>query len=214
MASQTRGSGCFPSFYSQAEQELLQVLLQNEEEPVYYWNLTEQEADSYFAQLEKTFQLDDWIEEVEQKAQTFYNQLDVFWAIDVPQRGAEDIFAILRQKFATRVPNAWLEAISHKAFQLKFGKDHADNKMNLADQLVRCVQELLPNWPEGDLYLFSRPLAFAMRGTEAAAVESMISTIRELPFSDLSDMEQARLGLAIARYALAELEQKQLNRKL
>ncbi|MBE9225750.1 hypothetical protein IQ264_09980 [Phormidium sp. LEGE 05292] len=206
MASQTRGSGCFPSFYSQAKQELLQVLLQNEEESVYYWNPTEQDADCYFAQLEKTFQLDDWIEEVEEKAQSFYNQLDAIWAIDVPQLGAEDIFAILQQKFAFRVPSAWLKTISHKACQLKFGKERADNQMNLADQLVCCVQELLPNWPEGDLYLFSRPLAFAMRGTETAVIDSMIATIRELPFSDLSDVEQARLGLAIARYALAELD--------
>ena len=209
MTSQIRGSGCFPSFHSQAEQDLLQVLLQKEEESVYYWNPSEQDSDTYFAQLEKAFQLDDWQEEVvERKAQSFFNQLDGIWAIDVPQVAAGDIFAILRQKFASRVPSAWLEAISHQAYQLKFGKDQCQNQINLADQLVRCVQELLPNWPEGDLYLFSRPLAFAMRGTEAEAVESMISTIRELPFSDLSDMEQARLGLAIARYALAELDQQ------
>ncbi|MGA9378551.1 MAG: hypothetical protein WBV73_07250, partial [Phormidium sp.] len=105
-------------------------------------------------------------------------------------------------------PSAWLEAISHQAYQLKFGQNRVHNQMNLSDQLVRCVQELLPSWPEGDLYLFSRPLAFAMRGRETAAVDSMISTIRELPFSDLSDMEKARLGLAIARYALAELDQQ------
>ncbi|MGA9378467.1 MAG: hypothetical protein WBV73_06820, partial [Phormidium sp.] len=105
MTSQIRGSGCFPSFHSQAEQDLLQVLLQDEEASVYYWNPTEQDSDAYFAQLEKAFQLDDWIEEeVEQKAQTFFNQLDTILAIDVPQVAVEDIFAILRQKFATRVP--------------------------------------------------------------------------------------------------------------
>lgn len=208
MASQIRGSGCFPSFHSQAEQDLLQVLLQEDEKDVYYWNPTERDSDSYFAQLEKSFQLDDWIEEeVEQKAHSFFNQLDGIWSVDVPV-AKEDIFAILRQKFAHRVPSAWLEAISHQAYQLKFGQDLAYSQMNLADRLVRCVQELLPNWPEGDLYLFSRPLAFAMRGTETAAVDSMIATIRELPFSDLSEMEQARLGLAIARYALAELDRQ------
>ncbi|XWK85707.1 MAG: hypothetical protein U7127_15930 [Phormidium sp.] len=208
MTSQIRGSGCFPSFHSQAEQELLQVLLQNEEESVYYWNLTERDSDAYFAQLEKTFQLDDWVEEVEEKAQTFFNQLDGIWAINVPRIAAEDIFSILRQKFATRVPSAWLEAISHKAYGLKFAEDRVYNQMNLADRLVSCVQELLPNWHEGDLYLFSRPLAFAMRGTETAAIDSMLATVRELPFYDLSDMEQARLGLAIARYALAELDRE------
>lgn len=208
MTSKTGGSGCFPSFHSQVEQELLQVLLQDAEESVYYWNPTERDSDSYFAQLEKAFQLDDWIEEeVQQKAQTFFNQLDAIWAIDVP-KVAEDIFVLLRQKFAARVPIAWLEAISQKAHQLKYGQDNVNNQMNLADQLVSCVQELLPNWPEGDLYLFSRPLAFAMRGTEADAVDSMIGTVRELPFSELSEMEQARLGLAIARYALADLEQQ------
>ncbi|MFB2937166.1 hypothetical protein ACE1B6_18120 [Aerosakkonemataceae cyanobacterium BLCC-F154] len=209
MTSHIRGSGCFPSFHSQAEQELLQVLLQDEAESVYYWNPTEPEADSYFAQLEKAFQLDDWNEEeVEQKTQSFFNQLDAIWSIDVPQIAVEDIFAVLRQKFAARVPSTWLEAISHQAYQLKLGQNQTNISGNLADQLVRCVQELLPNWPEGDLYLFSRPLAFAMRGTETAAVDSMIATVRDLPFSELSEMEKARLGLAIARYALAELEQQ------
>lgn len=209
MTSQIRGSGCFPSFHSQAEQELLQVLLEDEKRPVYCWNPTEKDSDLYFEQLEKAFQLDDWIEEVvEQKAQSFFNQLDVLWAVDVPQVATENIFAILRQKFANRVPSSWLEAISHQAYQLKFAQDRTCHEMNLADQLVRCVQELLPNWPEGDLYLFSRPLAFAMRGTETVAVDSMIATIRELPFADLSEMEQARLGLAIARYALAELDRQ------
>jgi hypothetical protein len=209
MNSKTRSSGCFPSFHSQAEQDLLQVLLEHEEESVYYWNPAELYSDNYFTQLENTFKLDDWIEEeMQQKAESFFSQLDALWDIEVPRVAVEDILALLRQKFATRVPSAWLTAISHQAFQLKYGRDNVNHQMNLADQLVRCVQELLPNWPEADLYLFSRPLAFAMRGTETAAVDSMIATVRDLPFSDLSEMEQARLSLAIARYALAELDQQ------
>ena len=47
-----------------------------------------------------------------------------------------------------------------------------------------------------------------MRGTETAVIDSMIATIRELPFSDLSDMEQARLGLAIARRLLEQMQGK------
>ena len=52
MTSQIRGSGCFPSFHSQAEQELLQVLLEDEKKPVYCWNPTEKDSDLYFEQLE------------------------------------------------------------------------------------------------------------------------------------------------------------------
>ncbi|MFB2835915.1 hypothetical protein [Floridanema evergladense] len=208
MTSQISGSGCFPSFHSQAEQELLDVLLQTEEESVYYWNPTDADSDAHFAQLEKTFQFDDWVEEVEQKARNLFNQLDAIWSIHVPHVAAPDLLAILRQKFATLVPSDWLELIAQKAYQLRFREDRVDRQMSLADQLVRCVQELLPNWHEGDLYLFSRPLAFAMRGSETAAIDSMLATVRGLPFAELSDIEKARLGLAIARYALAELEQQ------
>jgi hypothetical protein len=46
-----------------------------------------------------------------------------------------------------------------------------------------------------------------MRGGETERLESTLNTATAVQWQDLSDLEQARMGLAIARYALAELEQ-------
>jgi len=209
MCSKTRGLGCSQSCQTQAEKDLLQILLQEEGEPVYYWNPIEPESESYFAQLEQEFTLDDWLEEdIERRSQSFFNQLDEIWAVSVPVVAENNLLVALQEKFAVRVPLSWLETISRNALQLKRGQDYTTQGMSLADRLVQCVRELVSGWPEGDLYLFSRPLAFAMRGTESQVIESVLGTVRPLPFAELSELEQARLSLAIACYALTELDRQ------
>jgi hypothetical protein len=44
-----------------------------------------------------------------------------------------------------------------------------------------------------------------MRGSDSP-IESTLERVRSVEWDALSDVEQARLSLAIARYALAELE--------
>jgi hypothetical protein len=72
---------------------------------------------------------------------------------------------------------------------------------------VQCVQDALPNLAEDDLYVLARPLAYAMRGNDAP-IESTLERVRSIEWDALSDVEQARLSLAIARFALAELEER------
>jgi hypothetical protein len=63
--------------------------------------------------------------------------------------------------------------------------------------MVQCVQELLPEWGEDVLQVWARPLASAMRGSEAEIA-------RPVEWDELSESERARLSLAVARYALRQ----------
>jgi hypothetical protein len=76
----------------------------------------------------------------------------------------------------------------------------------MAEQLMQCVQELLPNWAEDDLLVLARPFAYSMRSTDAAVIESMLSNLGCQDWTALAEIEQARASLAIAQYALTQLQ--------
>jgi hypothetical protein len=75
---------------------------------------------------------------------------------------------------------------------------------SLADQMVECVLDILPQWAEEDLQVLARPLAYAMRDIDSEGVELVTETKR--PWAQLSEIEQARVSLAVARYAISQLE--------
>jgi hypothetical protein len=79
-----------------------------------------------------------------------------------------------------------------------------NENLSLADQLVACVQDLLPEWGGEDLHVLARPLAYAMRDSETEMLEAALRKVRCVAWTELSGVEQARLSLAIARYALAQ----------
>ncbi|MFB2917786.1 MULTISPECIES: hypothetical protein [Aerosakkonema] len=205
MASETRYSEYSPDFTAQAEHDLVQALLQDE--TTYCWNTAHPESEAYFAELQKAFVLDDWREvDIEARSQTLFAQLDQLWVEKVPEANVEaltldlTILAALCERFASRVPQVTLETIAKRA------KDLMSTNLCLAERLVKCVQQLALGWEEEDLLVMARPLAYAMRGAETEAIESVLGTVRGVPFAELSKMEQARLSLAVARYAFAELE--------
>lgn len=172
--------------------ELLEALLQEENGSCYPWNPSEVEAEAYFAELDSEFELDDWSdEEVRSRSERFFQQLDACFP-SLPESLAE--------RFAARVPTAWLEAIAQKAQAL------VSVNLSVADQLVQCVRELLPNWTEDDLLVLARPVAYAMR-EEAEAVDFPITIVRSAEWQELSEIEQARLSMAIARYAISQIEE-------
>ncbi len=74
----------------------------------------------------------------------------------------------------------------------------------LADQMVECVLDILPQWAEEDLQVLARPLAYAMRDANPSGVELVMATRR--PWAGLlSEIERARVSLAVARYAISQL---------
>ncbi len=183
-------SECSEDSRKQAQAELLEALLQPEE-TVYPWNPSDPEAEAYFADLELEFDLNDWTdEEINQRSQKLFAQVDECWS-EVATADAQ-LKESLFEQFAVRVPQAWLEAIADKAQQV------VSTNLSLADQLVECVRPLMQNWASDDLVIFARPIAYAMRGTE-------LETIKTRGWSELSEMEKARLSMEIAHYALRKL---------
>lgn len=190
----------FP-FQAQAELELLQLMLQ--EEPIAYpckpeesfsypWNLAESETEAYFDALEQEVIKAGWsTAELVEQGQILASYLDQVWS-DAPT-------VTLLQQFAAQVPQQLLDTIIRRARQV------VTANLSLADQMVQCVQECLPNWAEEDLQVLARPFAYAMRGAETEMLEAALRSVRCAAWTELSGVEQARLSLAIARYAIAQM---------
>jgi hypothetical protein len=69
--------------------------------------------------------------------------------------------------------------------------------------MVECVLDILPQWAEEDLQVLARPLAYAMREVDSEGTQLAMATKR--PWAQLSEIEQARVSLAVARYAISQL---------
>lgn len=195
MARKSIDSGCYENSMSQVQAELLEALLQPEEAP-YPWNPADPNVEAYWTELEQGFELEGWLdEEISRGSQALYAKFDQCWAnanvAVVPKAAAKAVTSSLSERFAARVPQAWLDAIAHKAQQV------VSSPLSIADQMVQCVQELLPEWGEDVLQVWARPLASAMRGSEAEIA-------RPVEWDELSESERARLSLAVARYALRQ----------
>nr|WP_290222786.1 hypothetical protein [Trichocoleus desertorum] len=172
--------------------ELLDAVLSTD--TPYPWDITDPASATYIEKLEQEFSLDSWLdEEIAQRSHDFFARLDGIWAQTA-----------LSQRFAAWAPQSVLNAIVQQAQKV------VASNLSLADQLIQCVQDSLPDWNVDDLQVLARPLAYAMRGVETETtqvVESTLQSVRPLSWEELSELEQARLSLAIARCALAQLHQ-------
>ena len=158
----------------------------------YPWNPSDPSAESFLLELEQEFSLNTWEDhDIAQRSQSFFSHLDALWL-------ATDLETTLAQKFAW-VPQALLAAIAQQAQKV------VETSNSLADQLIQCVRDVLPSWAEDDLQVLARPLAYAMRSDAADVVDATINSVDAIAWSDLSETEQARMSLAIARYAIDQL---------
>ena len=194
----------FAAFQSQAELELLHLILQQDE--AYPWNPADPSAVAYFDDLEQqVVAMGFMTDEIALDAQSFTTQLDQMWASfePAPTAPARVFNTNIFQQLSARVPQHFLDGIVQRA------QEAVSSNLALADQLVLCVQELLPVWNEEDLQVFARPFAYSMRGpVEADALESALRSVRDADWENLSPVEQARLSLAIARYTIAQVEEE------
>lgn len=159
----------------------------------YPWNPADSNSELFFNELERHSIFGELSEQdFADRSERFFAHLDSLFAAPTLQTS-------LAQKFSI-VPQAFLNAIADQAQKM------VNSSATLADQLVQCVQEVLPQWAEDDLLVFARPLAYAMRGDESNAVDATVNGIRSKEWEKLSETEQAKLSLAIARYALDQLE--------
>ncbi len=168
----------------------------------YPWNPADPAAESFFEQAEQESVFAGWSDaEIATRATAFFAQVDQLWA---PAAFATPVAASLQsklaQKFAQQVPENLLAVIAQQAQAV------VASSLSIADQLVHCVETVLPSFAVEDLQVLARPLAYAMRGdADATPWDTLLNNVRPIQWDALSEIEQARISLAIARYAIAEL---------
>ena len=180
----------------QPSQPLTEASLTIAEDPQaqisYPWNPAEAEA--FFRQSEPASIFEGLeSDEISQCSHQFFTQLDSLWATAALQNS-------LMERFAVRLPQPVLAAIARRA------KAIATTSTTLADQLVQCVQDLLPGLTElvvEDVYVLARPLAHTMRDKDTI---DPLTMVRSTDWEQLSETEKVKLSLAVARCALAELK--------
>ena len=189
MATQSPDSQYFRDSLPQAQMELLATIVQTD--VAYPWNPAQLESESYLTALEEEFALSDSFSDsdIAQKSQVLFAQLEQVWLTTALQKS-------LREKFA-RVPQDFLARIAQSV------QNATVKYQSLADQMVECVLDILPQWAEEDLQVLARPLAYAMREVDSEGAQLAMATKR--PWAQLSEIEQARVSLAVARYAISQL---------
>jgi hypothetical protein len=189
MATPSPDSQYFRDAQTQAEMELLATIVQTD--VAYPWNPAQLESESYLTALEQEFALSDSFSDsdIAQKSQVLFAQLEQVWLTTALQKS-------LREKF-TRVPQDFLARIAQSV------QNATVKYQSLADQMVECVLDILPQWAEEDLQVLARPLAYAMREVDSEGAQLVMATKR--PWAQLSEIEQARVSLAVARYAISQL---------
>ena len=147
--------------------------------------LSPADADQWFSDGSMNTLLDDFTDaELTDRSGHFFSAMEQLWA--------DDLATVLKRKFVT-VPQAVIAAIAAQAEKMSAASGE------LADKLIGCVQETLPMWAEDDLRVFARPLAYAMRGEVASEPSNK-------DWAALSEIEQAKLTLAIAKYAMEHVQ--------
>lgn len=180
----------------QAEWDLLDCLFP--EDLLYPWNPYTVEAEAYFLEQDAkdAFGMVFTEEELADRSERFMGQINQVWSSTRLQTS-------LLQRFSPQIPDELLNRLVRVATRMT--EQVSLQSLSLADQLVHCVQELLPQWSEEDLQVLARPFAYAMRGAEMDAGKSNPAIMEATSWSELSEIEQARTCFGVARYALLEV---------
>ena len=182
---------------SEVQAQLIDSLLASSTD-TYPWNPAEPDTADYYLEADRHFSLDDWSDaEITQRSQLFFAQIQSCWANSPAPVLEISPLAALIEKFGARVPQQWLGQIAENVRCL------ATNQLEPIDLLIQSVQDLLPNWAADDLLVIARPYAYAMRGD--TGVENIDNIVRPLAWTELSELERAKLTIAIAQAAITAL---------
>ena len=217
MADKIKGSTNLNNSFPQVELDLLATLLEPEDN-TYPWNPRDEETQAYFDGLEEQFPMQDLLdEELNTRSQGFFNQLDTLWSkIDTSanyncntnQAVAVKLQKNLQTQFRNSIPKNWINLIAEKAAEI------FNPQQPIADQLIECVQAVLPSLAVDDLIVLARPLAYATRSGETKRVESALANFNQednREWAALSEIEQAKVGLAVAYHAFNQLDDFQIE---
>lgn len=206
MFNQSKHSKLTANSQSEIELDLLDSLIVDE--IAYPWNPADPESEMYFEAIEADLELEELTDEaLATRTPMWAAQLEQIWqGVDgnksQESSTIEQLQATISGKFANLVPTDWLETIAHRASKIYISGEEL-KALSLTEQLVQCVQTVLPDLAREDLQVLARPYAFAMRSNSS---EFILAGAENCQWTELSDIERARVSLAIARYALAELK--------
>lgn len=176
------------------ELDLLYTLL--DPHPAYPWNPAAPENEAYFATLEATWDETGTEAAIASGWQAVSAQLETFWGTPSLQDRVTTLVNGLLQRFSVQVPEHILETLSQEALALM------DNGRPLMEQLAQCAQAVLTGWQSEDLEVLARPLAFSLRDGRGEMLDLHLRSLHQTDWSTLSELEKARLSLAIASFAL------------
>ncbi|PAX58421.1 hypothetical protein CK510_07500 [Brunnivagina elsteri CCALA 953] len=202
------------------ELEFLEALLDTEEDSEdinYPWNPADSETEDFFREIELQFEsklgMGEFLDaELPTRSQAFHQQLDCLWSnvatkqhYNCNTRGSiiTSLKENLQSLMASRVPHNWIEKIAEKAAEI------FSPTKSMGEQLALCAKAVLPNLGTDDLLVLARPYSYAMRNSEAQSLESALNKVGEHEWKHLSEIEQARVSLAVAYYALRQLNKFQ-----
>jgi hypothetical protein len=193
--------------------ELLEALLETDE-VTYPWNPTSPESDNFFHQCDDNFAIDELLEaDGSGRQEAFYSHLDSLWS-NIPTTQSQcntTVVSLLQLKenlqtaISSRIPHDWIEKIAQKATEL------FNSPMSIADQLVEVAASVVPALGADDLSVLARPYAYAMR-SESNTLESTLQKVGGHDWNNLSEIEQARVSVAVAYYALQQLKNSQATK--
>ncbi|MBF2065661.1 MAG: hypothetical protein IGS39_14750 [Calothrix sp. C42_A2020_038] len=202
MTHATNSSEFFPS---QIHLELLEALLESDD-AIYPWNPALPESEDFFHECDANCAIDDLLDsEGAAYEESFYNHLETLWSNATHFSCNTNVVSISKLKeslqavAASRIPHNWIEKIAQKASEL------FNQQVSIGDQLVQVAQALVPALGADDLSVLVRPYAYAMR-SEANNLESTLKKIGGHEWDNLSEIEQARITVAVAYYALQQIK--------
>lgn len=164
----------------------------------YPWNPLAPEAEAFFAEVEADLLFDGLSsEEISTRSTAFFNQIDTLWSNATLQSS-------VMQQFAVRIPQSILSTIVDQVQKV------ATTAESMADRLIASVQDLLPSLAIEDLEVLARPLAYELRDSYTGnPVDAMLAKVPQVDWQEQSELNQARLSLAVAHYAIEALQKSE-----
>ncbi|PSN18291.1 hypothetical protein C7271_13310 [filamentous cyanobacterium CCP5] len=160
----------------------------------YPWNPQDPDSQALLTEAEADWDEAETAQAIAAGWQTFSTQLDYVWATAGASGG---LLETLTRRFAARMPADVLQQIAQQAAVV------AASGQPMMEQLIQCTREILSGWDIEDLQVLARPLAHSLRDGEGEVLDLHLRSVRQTEWSSLSEIERARLSLAIASFAIA-----------
>ena len=198
MTNLNKNSQFFENGGTRTEFDLLEAIALDD--TAYPWNPAESEA--YFTRLEEEFAESDFLTntDIVNGSQKLFATLEENWS-------KFGVHQSLFERFGNRMPEDLLTKLASSVREISDKASRTLGGLSLSDRLVYCVGEIMPQWALEDLEVLARPMAYAMRDSKVAPVDSTLANIPAIDWQDLSEIERARLSLAIALCGIWETEE-------